>query len=535
MKTITFQLTAMQPLLLTSLQGDPNSSVSFPYIPGSVIRGALIGQYCQGKDLNLEDAQVQRWFFDGTTRYLHAYPLIQGRRAVPIPRTLAAEKTAEWDQGKLKVYDRSVATQHQIPLRALAGFLARDQRGHLWHTSSHMLLNIHNQRDRPRGRGVEGAGAVFRYEAIAPEQIFEAAIICDDNDAVLIKGLIPGRMWLGGSRSAGYGEVRIDLDAVTIVDDWREMQPLPAVEPSDDEELSDDEEDAPLSKNDPTRLTITLTSDMILRADNGGYTAEPPHRQIAALLGVNLKFDETRTTLGTTLHGGFNRTWGLPVPQIPALAAGSVLTYTCDTQPAAADIARLEAEGLGQRRAEGFGHVVCNLLPFSETLTIYRWPPEEQLTDSDADVQAEVLDDESRKLAEVMARRILEQRLETRLIEQTQIHRISNTISNTQLSRMRIIARRALGTGNLQVIKKFLDQLPANAREQFARARVGHQSLETWIREHLTPVPTEWDNERLKVSVADVTLEPDRKMKSDFTLRLLMAMARLKVKGGEHE
>ena len=36
-------MTAEQPLLLTSLQGDPNSSVSFSYIPGSVVRGALIG------------------------------------------------------------------------------------------------------------------------------------------------------------------------------------------------------------------------------------------------------------------------------------------------------------------------------------------------------------------------------------------------------------------------------------------------------------------------------------------------------------
>ena len=45
MKAITFSLTTQQPLLATSFQGDPNSDVSYSYIPGSMIRGAVIGRY----------------------------------------------------------------------------------------------------------------------------------------------------------------------------------------------------------------------------------------------------------------------------------------------------------------------------------------------------------------------------------------------------------------------------------------------------------------------------------------------------------
>jgi CRISPR-associated protein Csx10 len=338
MKTVTFHMTAVQPLLLTSLQGDPNSSVSFPYVPGSVIRGALIGQYCQGKVLNLEDLQVQRWFFDGTTRYLHAYPLVDRMRTVPVPRVLAAEKMAEWEHEQLQVYDRSVARPPSTALRSLTGFLARDRRGTLKYTATRMLVNIHNQRDRLRGRGVEGAGAVFRYEAIAPEQTFAAAILCADHDAAMIRSLVPARLWVGGSRSAGYGEVRIDN--LMIVDHWSEIQPsMPGNLPEDDDAI-------PVATAGATRLVITLTSDMILRAAHGGYTTEPPNNWISALLGIRLTLDDTHTMLGTVLHGGFNRTWGLPVPQMPALAAGSVLTYTCDTRPTAADLARLEAEGL---------------------------------------------------------------------------------------------------------------------------------------------------------------------------------------------
>jgi CRISPR-associated protein Csx10 len=529
MKTILFHITPVQPLLLTSLQGDPNSSVSFPFIPGSVIRGALIGRYIQreGNNLSLEDEQVQRWFFDGTTRYLHGYPLINGRRSIPLPRSLVAEKLAEWEHDRLPVYDRSDVPPAIEALRSLTGFLSRDQRGTLWHTATRMVVNIHNQRDRPRGRGVEGQGAVFRYEAIAPEQTFVAAILCNDADAATIKGWMPEKLWLGGSRSAGYGEVNIDN--IQIVDDWPEILAIAHAE-EDDEEA-----DGELVNDSPLRLTLTLTSDMLVRAPSGGYTTEPPHTRLSALLGMNLTFDKTRTTLGTTLLGGFNRTWGLPIPQTPALAAGSVLSYICSTPPNAANLATLEMEGLGERRAEGFGRVICNLLPSQTSYELRNWHSEQALSVPDFRAQVGALDQESRELAEVMARRILEQRLEARLIKQTEAHQISGTISNTQLSRLRIIARRSLGSGDLHRIEQFLTNLPSNAREQFARARVGHRSFDTWLKEHLSPVAAEWDDQSLKLSVAGIELEPTESMKRDFTLRLLMAMARLKVKSGEDE
>ena len=42
MKAITYTITLEQPVLVTSLDGDPNSGVAFDYIPGSVIRGMII-------------------------------------------------------------------------------------------------------------------------------------------------------------------------------------------------------------------------------------------------------------------------------------------------------------------------------------------------------------------------------------------------------------------------------------------------------------------------------------------------------------
>ena len=551
MKTITFHITALQPLLLTSLQGDPNSSVSFSYIPGSVLRGALIWRYCQtsGKKLDLDNATIRRWFFDGNTRYLHAYPKINDLRSLPMPRTLVLNKDDrlpeddETERPSQTIYDRSIATPENMALVSLTGFMNRDQQGDLWSTNTSMLVNIHNQRDRPRGRGVEGAGAVFRYEAIAPQQDFVAAIICDhDDDAQQIAALIPERLWLGGSRSAGYGAVQISK--IDIINTWNEIL---SYEAEQDEEKKADYTHA-FDERSSQQLTITLTSDMIIRNDHGTYSNEPPHQKLSQLLGVTLTLDESKTALGATLLGGFNRTWGLPLQQIPALTAGSVLTYTCDKIPSSTAIKNLETIGIGERRVEGFGRLLCNMLLPAAThiLHVVEQETDEKrgLSDPSANesILSKELDLESKELAHVMARRLLIERLDHHLIELTRLNQIDsakNLISNTQLSRLRIIARRTLGSGHLDVVQQFLDTLPANAREQFTRARVGYQSLDAWIREHLTPIATDWDgNKQLQIDIAGEQVEPDHTMKNDFNARLLMSISRMKVKetrGGDND
>ena len=49
MKVINYRIDLLEPTLVTSLQGDPNSAVAFDYLPGSVLRGILIGKYLGSK------------------------------------------------------------------------------------------------------------------------------------------------------------------------------------------------------------------------------------------------------------------------------------------------------------------------------------------------------------------------------------------------------------------------------------------------------------------------------------------------------
>ena len=51
MLALTFTLELKEPLLMTAIEGDPNSAVSLPFVPGSALRGALAGRYRAAKDV----------------------------------------------------------------------------------------------------------------------------------------------------------------------------------------------------------------------------------------------------------------------------------------------------------------------------------------------------------------------------------------------------------------------------------------------------------------------------------------------------
>ena len=66
------------------------------------------------------------------------------------------------------------------------------------------------------------AGAVYRYEALAAGQIFEALILCEnETDVEKLLDILEGDLYLGGSRKAGYGRAKIN-DAELIGKNWRE-------------------------------------------------------------------------------------------------------------------------------------------------------------------------------------------------------------------------------------------------------------------------------------------------------------------------
>lgn len=522
MKAITFLIHTEQPVLATSFQGDPNSDVSYSYIPGSMIRGALISRYLNRH--NLQDADIvsnfniRRLFFNNTTRYLNAYLYSkeQRKRTLPVPHSWFKQKGDEVSKsGSMKIFDFSQSEIDEIPEELSPKLLGE---GFCTVNSTNVLLykeqrriNIHNQRDRRLGRAVEGSGEIFRYDALDTGQTFQAVILCDgEKDVDTIKVLLsPADIWLGGSQSAGYGHTKIS--EVKEHNDWHEIE----VPPQD--------------RSDRDVLHITLLSDLIARNKVGQYVPEPPTYLLKELLGKKTLILK-KSYISSNYVGGFNRKWGLPLPQTQALSAGSVFVYESESTLDSEQIKGLEEQGVGERRGEGYGRIAVNWLEESSTF-IVRKPV---ITVSQG---PEELSPVATKLAEEMARRLLRQKLDSLLLEVVGRTHVKGPIKNSQLSRLIIVARQSLilaQDGQFEKSRRPIDMLlanlPSNARGQFERSKIGALSLNQQITNWLDNPKETWLENPPTIKVAMTTQEVTNQIAREYTLHLIMSVAKKAVK-----
>ncbi|MEG3865629.1 RAMP superfamily CRISPR-associated protein [Microcoleus sp. Z1_B2] len=518
MKAITLTLQTQQPILATSFQGDPNSDVSYSYIPGSMIRGAIIGRYMRQhhlSELDLTNKDVKRLFFDAnSTRYLNAYLLSyekQPQRTLPLPLCWFKDKDAELKEDlPITVYDFSIerGDDPETP-KSVGEYFWTKERGAIKLYKEKRRINIHNFRDRQKGRSTDNQGEIFRYDALDAGQIFQSVILCEDEDVTAIQDLLAEpNLWLGGSKSAGYGHTKI-IDPKPL-NAWNEIG-VPAEKREDNDEV----------------LNITLLSDTLLRDECGQPVADPMLIKQAVEEVLNISLPKPSNIFAdSTLIGGFNRKWGLPLPQVPALAAGSVMVFE-GIEINESQIQQLEDRGIGERREDGFGRIAANGLKnllFSASLA----------KSSDTSSLPPLKDEASRLLAEQMAQRLLEQKLEEYLQKKVGPLSLDDGISNSQLSRLQSVARQGLPNGDCSLVISLLNNLPSNAKSQFDRTKIGNESDKKSFRQQLDEWlgnPTDWIN-GIEVKIADVErkFDDDRaredKLAEKYTLRLIMAVAK---------
>jgi CRISPR-associated protein Csx10 len=480
MKVITYRITLLEPTLVTALQGDPNEGMAFDYLPGSVLRGAVISKYMRHHNLtalDAADANVRRLFFDGTTRYLNGYPLDHlDKRTLPTPHSWQCEKGNETD-----IYDFAVEVpdddkkQWQGVGKPFCSLGEQENGGkqkvRLIQPDRHIA--VHTARTRRFGRAMPAnvidpskgdvQGAVYRYDALAAGQTFEAAILCDDGDAAQIKFWLTGEATLGGSRSGGYGRAKLEFGREVDAENWRETG-------------------SAMTFHVNGKLIVTLLSNALLRDGNGQFVVDPSvvTKTLSDRLGVRLRLQ--RVFLRGEVIGGFNRKWGLPLPQALAVRMGSVFVFdkpNCNESK----LRELEMQGIGERRAEGFGRVAVNWhteveLEADQTPST---PPTRTVTISPGS--------DSERLLRRMAERLLRRRLDERLVARANGIQIVNPPSNAQLSRLRNILQDELmkHPPDPQRVLDFLSQIEQRntARRQFERARVGTNTLLIWLEEGL--------------------------------------------------
>lgn len=510
MQRITYDIELLEPLLVTALDGDPNSSVSYNMIPGSVLRGALISQY----GIKKLDAETRRLFFDGTTQFLNAYPLAydeefdEWHETYPLPLSLRKLKPEPQ-----KVVDFAHDRWDQTGRLGAAFGRFEGQQLHLYKTERR--ITIHTQRHREYGRARREQGAVYQYDALEAGQLFRAHILCQPQDKPTLRKCFRETMHLGGSRSAGYGAVRLTAQPTSqAVDTWSH----------------------PYFQRSADRILVTLQSDLLLCDGFGNYAIDP--QLLAAQLGLTLK----DAYLATRPIGGFNRKWGLPLPQKMAFQMGSVFIFEPPTDEAQWD--KLETavrDGIGQQREDGFGRIAINWQA-QPTWTIF-----ESSGQLGSDPVALPEGTPSKGLAQLMVDRMLRQRLDDAIIHYAITHaKKQPSLSKSQIYRLRlkiqaginkiVQAQQPTATESdlrSDVVKDNIKLYLADVKKrrstskQFRYARVDDQPLLEWITTRLQIDTAQKMRDDLPISnpkIGTVSAEWPPILILEYNLRLIDAV-----------
>lgn len=516
MNALVFQIKLLQPVLATQVgAGEENSATAYDYIPGSAIRGAVIQKYLSehpGVDL-ARDHTPRKLFFDGSVCYLNGYLAWEHagdfQRMLPKPLSWRESKNASEDD-VVPVYDFALQKKPDLaspksPPGSFAFYKGNNGK-QVVITSPRRHLQVHNASDK-RLVKKQGESYVYRYDAIEAGQIFVATIASADQSALdeILQLLEGSEINLGGSRSAQYGKVKIT--EIKNVENWLEYPQTPHGKSSE--------------VNSSKKVSITFLSDAILRDEKGQYCTDLRSIVPAEPLAVFAQ---------TGIVGGFNRKWGLPLPQAPVIRAGSVFVYK-EGDVDKANLEKWAGEGIGERRVDGFGRLAVDWSHGGEFKRLNKvesskqgepeYPSSEPLSEQDA------------RIVNLVYEHRLRTRLEENLAGAVASIEISvgetTRITNTQLSRLRQAVMNAHQRSDFTSITELLDSLKGS-RKQFLSARVDNQELLKWVEDGIGVEQKIW-NQHLNKNLGETTDVDGKslltdKLKVEYVTRLLDGLLR---------
>ena len=471
MKTVRYRITLLEPVLVTSLEGDPNSAVAYDYLPGSVLRGALISLAMRKNNggLKIDDSEVRCRFFDGQTRFLNGYLVIDGKRSLPAPRTWEYDKYERIGKDEnTAITDLAVSSpaEKRVKAKTFDGYFGVWSEGNsgVYLKKAKHTISVHTERERKRGRSLgEENGTIYRYEALAADQTFEALILCEnERDVDYFKGLIKQspELAIGKARSAGYGRVQF-TDVKTEDASASPEVAMPKVS---------------------QEIVLTLLSDVILRDENGQISpdVETFKRALSTALHTP-NIEITAAYKGEGIVGGFNRKWGLPLPQMATITMGSVFKITL-TGVSQEQLARLVQDGIGERRVEGFGRVAVGWQHVAEFKRL-----KEPTAEGKSPKIPLKLSEESQKIWARMQTRIERQKTDQdQVLTALGLKLNANGIPKSQLNRLRQRITSALINNKpyKTVITQFLEEIRGKkAEKHFDRASVDGKTMKEWLHQ----------------------------------------------------
>jgi len=334
------------------------------YIPGTQLLGFILKKLRQEK-LKLDEIIAQgQIVVTNATLQIDEYP------SRPVPLALFGDKLGGGLDKGGKIYNRLVESETDD------GQLKGERSGYVA-TEGPMLLygkvdkpvETHNIISDEEQRPTEKSGGVYSYETIAPGTRLQAELRLPTK---IIQQLhqqrknwwtsLQGGAQLGQSKKDDYGFVQISV-----------AHPVDCL---------------PTAHVTGSMLTVWLLSDLLLRDERLRPTAsivalkEELEKQLEVKLTVREQPNQPEQP-DTLLHSlvrqhrsdSWQVRWQLPRPSLAGLSAGSCMVF--EMQPGQKSkidqetLSRLEIQGIGERRAEGYGQLCFNAPLLAEKIPSY--------------------------------------------------------------------------------------------------------------------------------------------------------------------
>jgi CRISPR-associated protein Csx10 len=332
------------------------------HIPGSLLIPALDAWF---KDL-LGDRRTLA-LAGGAVQVRNAYPCWDDQRLLPVPAALFKRKEGEDFTNHLLGEPPAENGERPQRKQQRGGYVSplglpppqsaqeTDKNEGSIHKVDTLAIT-HATVDDETQRPTEAVGGVFTYQAIRPGQPFRAELWIARS---LVKELperwceaAPKSIRIGRAKKDDYGRVSLACTKAMT----------PPVEPADG------------------CLKVWLVSPLLLRDDALNFSADPElfAERLGESLGVTLTHKprdlgndapQQSESSGAQSLAAFTRTfrdegwinaWQMRRPSRFGLAAGSCFAFEVVGTLDAATLTRVQSQGLGERRGEGYGELVFN-------------------------------------------------------------------------------------------------------------------------------------------------------------------------------
>jgi CRISPR-associated protein Csx10 len=340
---IPIEILLQSPLVVADdVQGNVITTQDF--IPGSYLL-PIISAAARSAKLDKVNERIAA----GNLRVLPATIDVDGGRGLPIPLSWSTLKDDSLDASFeiLNVLTEKPDRAKQLKTIRKGYVSATLPDKAAWRPSLKTALRTHNVIDDEHQTPTEDIGGVFSYEALEPGQMFRSVVLlrgsAEEKGAFERELRNNPSIRLGRAKQAGYGAATL-----TVAGPKRCSE---CSLPTDD-------------------LFVWLETDAVLPGDDlaSSVGIATLASSIAAAVDSNRKMEDifdlrcSGASLRVRRVQSWQAAWGLPRPSLTVLQAGSVarLKLKAGTAISKEALSKLATDGIGERRAEGFGMVRLN-------------------------------------------------------------------------------------------------------------------------------------------------------------------------------